>query len=266
MHHRGWLILVLAGWVGWAVAADELPVRDGLQLWLKADALSGLTNGQTVSRWPDSAVPTQAAVHPGGSLTAPRFVPGTAGQLPVVRFETTLSEPPSRADRLVVEGTDSRVLNARPLMLFVAFAKNAPNWNGFGLVSQSGNETGGMSFGARSDSSLNVVYAGLGDAPSFSSFAAGERRVFHVVTFVVGAGDFGELNRIYTNGVLAIEANNAGWVGVVTNQLVIGQLPGQGITAGLNGDLGEILLYHGLLSDADREKVEQYLLRRWCQP
>jgi hypothetical protein len=34
----------------------------------------------------------------------------------------------------------------------------------------------------------------------------------------------------------------------------------------LNGDLGEIVLYHGLLPDADREKVEQYLLRRWRRP
>lgn len=266
MHHRYWLILVLASWGGWAVAADDLPVRAGLQLWLKADALVGLTNGQTVTRWPDSAVRTQAAVQADESQTAPRFVPGAAGQLPVVRFETTLSDPPTRADRLVMEGTDSRVLNAPQLMLFVAFAKNGPNRDGFGLLSQSGNETGGMCFGARNDSSLNLIYAGLGDAPYFTSFATGERREFHVVTFVVGAGDFGKLNRIYTNGVLAAEANNADWVGTVTNQLVIGHIPGLGATGGLNGDLGEILLYHGLLPDADREKVEQYLLRRWRRP
>src|SRR5262249_16288516 len=66
------------------------PVPPVLQVWLKADALSRLTNGAAVASWPDSTGNGYQATQNTPSRR-PTFITAVINGLPVVRFNTTNS-------------------------------------------------------------------------------------------------------------------------------------------------------------------------------
>ncbi len=82
MKYFSMFLLILSSF---AFAAD--PVSDGLIIHLEADSLSGLTDGQTVAAWTDSAVSDSVD---GSVATAgygsPVYVSSSINNLPAVRF------------------------------------------------------------------------------------------------------------------------------------------------------------------------------------
>jgi hypothetical protein len=71
---------------GSPVAPNKIP---NLAMWLKADALTNLTDGQTVSTWTDASGNGANATLAAG---APQFKTNVLNGLPVVRFDTTGSD------------------------------------------------------------------------------------------------------------------------------------------------------------------------------
>ncbi len=68
---------------GTAASPDKI---SNLAMWLKADALTNLTDGQTVTNWPDSSTNGINATLAAG---APQFKTNVLNGRPVVRFDTT---------------------------------------------------------------------------------------------------------------------------------------------------------------------------------
>src|SRR5215217_4469118 len=58
----------------------------GLQLWLKADAITGLSDTNAVSQWDDSSGQANHATQPSG-LVQPIYRTNIVNSLPVVRFD-----------------------------------------------------------------------------------------------------------------------------------------------------------------------------------
>ncbi len=72
--------------LGGALANGQtLNVTNGLTLWLKADALTGLTNGQSVATWNDSSTNGNDATQGSGSMQ-PTYVSNGLAGLPVLSF------------------------------------------------------------------------------------------------------------------------------------------------------------------------------------
>lgn len=88
--------LMLSAQAAWS---GTLTVTNGLVAWLKADALTGLTNGQAVAKWMDSSPAGHDAVQ---SDTAKQPVCIRDGQngLPVVRFDGDRAGSGTQADNL----------------------------------------------------------------------------------------------------------------------------------------------------------------------
>ncbi len=99
---RGRLAIVLAAaaLLAASAGAQSLPVTNGLTLWLKADAISGLGNGQAVTNWLDSSPNGYNAVNTAGMQ--PLFETGVQHGLPVVRFNGPT--PPALGDYLTTPG------------------------------------------------------------------------------------------------------------------------------------------------------------------
>ena len=64
----------------------RLPQPDSIKLWLKADAITGLSDGAAVATWPDSSGLTNNATQPSAPYQ-PQFVTNGVNGLPVMRFD-----------------------------------------------------------------------------------------------------------------------------------------------------------------------------------
>ena len=83
----------LTGWNG-GIAPDQL---SGMQLWLKADAITGLNDGDLVSSWNDSSGNNNNATQANNTLE-PIYKTGVINGYPTVRFDGS-------NDKLAVSGT-----------------------------------------------------------------------------------------------------------------------------------------------------------------
>ena len=115
------------GMAGTAMAATDADVV----LWLKADAITGLSDGDTLTSWPDSST----GYNNDGStiLGTPTWEDGELNTKPVVRFT------PAGTDEVRVPDTDNS-LDLKDWTILTVFAsdgsaagtmmaKGGPNWN-----------------------------------------------------------------------------------------------------------------------------------------
>ena len=97
-HHIQRIYLLLIGLAAFAAAgmahAQTLTITNGLTLWLKADAITGLTNGQAVSAWNDSSTNGYNATQTNETRQPVYVTNGVAGK-PVVNFAGDILETPS---------------------------------------------------------------------------------------------------------------------------------------------------------------------------
>jgi len=211
-----------------------------LTTWFKADAL-GLTNGASVSAWPDSSGNGDNATQ-GNSSQMPSFVTGAMNGLPVVRFnnnnQTYLSFPrPVSGDftiTCVFQSTQG--LNSGTYY-----------YQGAGLVN---GEVAGVTddFGTClfADGSI-CVGTGLPDTACSSGAGYNDGRP-HLFTFTRtrSTGFF----TLYVDGVLV--GTNTGGTELLTapSRLVLGAQ--QTLLYFLSGDIAEVKIYNAALSDSER--------------
>ena len=220
--------------------------------WFKADALTALVNGASVAVWPDSSGFGFTAIQTTLSQR-PTYVTGALNGLPVVRFNSasnqviTLNRPVQDDFTIFCVFRSSQGLSASN-----QFA------DGAGLVSATAagvtNDFGSCLF------ANGQVCAGIGNPDtsvnSISGFNDGRP---HLMT----------LRRTKSSGVLDlfVDGNFAGRVTGNTNSLKTPAKLALGAQLTLNnffsGDIAEVKIYNGALSDPDRLIQEANLVQKW---
>jgi hypothetical protein len=220
--------------------------------WFRADAITGLANGSTVTIWPDSSGHGLSAIQtvPG---ERPTYVTNALNGLPVVHFN----------------GTNNQVLTLnRPVqddftIFCVLRSTQGVNsggqfYNGAGLVSA-------VAAGVTNDFGVSLfasgqVCAGTGNPDtSISSMPGFNDGMAHVLT----------LRRKESLGKvdLYVDGNLAGTMTGNTKSLNASAKLALGAQATLNnfftGDIAEVLIYNAALSDMDRQNKEVDLFQKW---
>ncbi len=219
-----------------------------LVVWLKADAISGLSNSAPISLWPDL---TGNGFNALQLLPAnqPTFVTNAINGFPAVRFNSANS---------------TYLWFYRPVqddftMIFVYRSSQGIStginfWEGAGLI--NGEQNGTVSDFGISLNANGQILSGVGNPDTTIHSGTGfNNGLPHVVTF----------KRIRSSGVLALYVDSTlvatGTGGTQSlsapNCLTLGA---QAVLNNfLNGDIGEVQIYNAALLDADRLALERAL-------
>jgi len=215
----------------------------GLQLWLAADQITGLSDGDPVTAWPDQSGNGNDAAQATGAKK-PTFKTAIQNGEPVVRFDGI-------DDTLVIPSDvlDSSSVDRAATMFFAVSPATLSNGNGYVALVDA--EAGG---GVR----LFALFIGN----SYCSFWNNNATYTPSPAFSTGP----QIVCIRTSGATATVFVNGTQVATVATgttsssgcQLEIGGNP-SGSASLLQGDYAEVLYFNAALSTDDRERVEAYL-------
>ena len=206
----------------------------GLQLWLKADAITGLIDGDPVTTWPDGSGlannATQSTV-----AKKPTFKTAIQNGLPVVRFDgvdDSMSLPNFLS--ALTAGELFIVLNRR-------------------LAGNQGSHTFGPASGGSYYGFSDVLYDEFGSTVRRDAFAPVPVG-WNVYGISAAAGSW------------TARFNGVSQFSTATNTVGFHTAPAIGVNH-INfysaHDWGEVLIYDSKLSDANRQAVETHLVAKW---
>lgn len=237
---------------GWALRLSEDMTPDfppfdaaditGLQLWIQADAISGLANNDPVTTWEDSSSNnrdfTQAT-----ETNKPLYKTNILNGLPGVLFDGINDWMASTSFAVSVPHTIFVVVK---LISYTAGAGTA-------RITADNDGSAAQIF-LQADDDL-AMYSGTELGGNNQDFNAAQ----------ITAKFNGASSVLYRNGTL-IASGNAG-----TSAIASGMNIGHDHNASdglhwLDGYFFELLIYSGALSDSDRGIVESYLRSKWVTP
>lgn len=204
----------------------------GLQLWLEADKITGLNDGDPVTTWEDSSVNNNDATQ-ATAAKKPLYKVNIVNGKPAVRFDAT--------DDILVS---TFATLAQPLTLIaVAKSRVAAPGAGKGFVD------------SKSDVARALIgFSSLNNWSYFAGTAQDDGAMdanFHVFVGVFN----GASSKLVVDGTVGSSANPG--ANSLTDGATIGNRP-DGLVP-LDGDIAEVLVYDSALSDANRDLVETYL-------
>ncbi len=235
-------------------------VSSPLVLWLKADAITGLSDGQDVGTWANSVTHAGKAGDATVANTAPTFE-NAAGDLkngnPVVNFSGRVDN--STGDVLSGTGT----FTAEKTMFIVAQQRT---------VSPSSNCCqGGISTGI--DANGLVPNGGGGNwSTDWAGAGTNVGSPDRIGNWAVVSGLYNNSTdprtRIWVDGAGAYTNSQSTARGVAATDYRLGARRNDGDNLGrfLDGNIAEVVVYNGLLNDAERVIVENYLSSKWNVP
>jgi hypothetical protein len=226
----------------------------GLQLWLKADAITGLTDGMTVATWADSSGNAGDATQATGALQ-PTYKTGIVNSWPVLRFTGTeylssaLVAPAGLTTRTVIAVVANVTQNGSGYNHVLHWGNAIPtnSYQSYGLVVKcNGTQTTPYS------TNMGNHYTDIG----FASNAAPTTGTMLIETSYNGAVD-----TFYLNG--ASRGSKSVPLNTTATGLKIGTRADP-TDEFLTGDIAEIFIYGPALSDANRAIVENYLAYKYA--
>jgi hypothetical protein len=202
----------------------------GLQLWLEADAITGLADGDPVATWADASGHGNDATQPTAP-SQPAYRTAVLNGRPVLRFAGG-------------QTLYSSAMRVQPYTVFVVVRETTNSVNQY-IIDGLTINSGVMSFPGSSDPGKVYLYAGvLLSAPAVTTS-------WNLLT-----GTFaGVSSTIAVNG--SVTSGNAG-TGTADGVLI-----GGSAGALLVGDIAAVLLYDSALADANRMVVESYLMTKY---
>lgn len=217
----------------------------GLTLWLKADAITGLSDGAAVASWLDSSGSNMPANQPSVA-NRPVYITNATNGLPVVRFGASAS-------------MDSNASASYAQQTIVAVVKpNAPNADNHTIRGALGNAGGLQTFiDVDGYSAMNYERSGgIGRSSSPASTAG-----FQVITYTFATNaEFGIWYGTTFDG--------SGATGVAS--LTPGTTAAIGYRGGggeyFNGDIAEIACYDRVLTIANITTLARSLATKWNAP
>lgn len=226
-------------------------------LWLKADAITGLQSGWSLTNWNDSSVNANNT-----SLTSTKTLPiyeiDPITRLPYVQFNGTSS---SLSTANVTLGTNltiicavSRPWSQSPYAPILTASYDSGGASGIGLFASSG--------GAQDWTATNVLFFGHGYTAGNAPRSLGYEGVFPDNNVaIISATLSPSLARIWFNGTVISTLESPASIPTITGPIQIGSTT----TANnyFDGRMYEIILFSGTLADNDRQKLEAYLATKW---
>jgi len=239
---------------------SRVDVADSLQLWLEADSVTSLGDGASFvnGAWSNRAVFAGAASDPVLANTAPTFESGV-GDLkngnPVFDFS-------GRADSTTGDVlTGSGTFTAEKTLFIVARQEAVSSQNS---CCQGGIHAGENSNGLGPNGGSGTWHTDWGGAgtPSGSPAKLGSYGVFSG-TFIGVEDDPGSAN-LFVDGVGPLTNSGVGQ-GVAGSTYLLGSRAADGNNLGrfFDGTIGEVAVFNGVLSTAERVLAENYLSAKW---
>ncbi len=229
------------------VAPPVTPVP-ALTTWFQADAISGLTDGSSISNWPDATGNDDNAIQ-GNSSQRPTFVTGAINGLPAVRFNSanqtylSFARPVAGDFTILCVFQSSQGLGSGNLFYQGAGLVN-------GEVAGQVNDFGTCLFANGS------ICAGIGNPDvavnSGTGFNDGQPHIF-TFTRQRNPGNVA----LYVDGALMGKTVGGGQSLTAPAQLVLGAQ--QTLGNYLSGDIAEVKIYDAALGDTDRAADENSL-------
>jgi len=243
---KKYIDLPLAYWTEAGQSLDN-PVKTGLQLWLKADALT-LEEGEQVSTWTDSSGNGRSATQTTSSKQ-PIFTNAGIGPA-ALKFDGVNDD---------MEVPFSAFFNSEEFTVFCVAKSNATAGD-HTVVSSIESGKGFALFMDMSNKDSTAFWRGGGGDDGITSAANSVVNTgAQIMTYVMDDTDADSQSdtvTLFVNG--RQEAQDTSSVDYVPNgsaNLKIGEMSGDFF----DGQIAEILIYNSVLSDEDREQVEGYL-------
>ncbi len=227
----------------------------GLKIWLAADAIDGVSDGDSVSVWRDLSGSGSSA-YPYAYSKRPIYKTNIVNSRPVVRFNGVNQS-------MMGKGFN---LNAVTGFLVVTARNQARDWDrliGFGPAAGSDfNTANGISVIQAATDGDFVLYRDIGADIMVipSTFAAAG--TFQIITFSFGAGTA----QMWQNGnsagtdTYSVESSASAEAYVLAEDTVSG-VPGGAENS--QNDYAEVIFYDSKLIDADRNTIECYLSTKY---
>jgi len=242
----------------WTEAGQSLdnPVKTGLQLWLKADALT-LEEGEQVSTWTDSSGNGRNATQTTSSKQ-PIFTNAGIGPA-ALKFDGINDD---------MEVPFSAFFNSEEFTVFCVAKSNATAGD-HTVVSSIESGKGFALFMDMSNKDSTAFWRGGGGDDGITSAAnsvvnTGAQIMTYVMDDTTGNAD-ADTATLFVNGrqeaqeETGVSGGNVDYVPNTAANLKIGEMSGDFF----DGQIAEILIYNAVLSDADREQVEGYLSTKY---
>lgn len=234
---------------GGGITPDQIA---GLQLWLKADAITGLNDGDALTTWTDSSTNgrdvTQAA-----SGEKPTYKTGIINGQPVVRFD---------GGDVLVNAAAQLILRTRSVFVVLQGNVDGAYLGVLSIYPATGDDN------ARADGivyhvSANLHWFAAEGGPNYSVAAPGAGATPLAIYCDVAA----TTGTLYVNGAsVATDATFTTFnVASAGGFAVGGRFLSGALSASyrFNGDIAEIIIYDSALSDANRQAVEAYLSAKY---
>lgn len=213
----------------------------GLTLWLKADAITGVSNGAALASWPDSSGAGNPASN-AAPAEQPVYVTNVTKGLPIVRFDGT------------ADGLYSTASSSDPNQTIIAVLR--PNTTAGVLSLRSGTGgTGGLQ--ARLDSGApRLMQQNI--AAIATSTQVVDTANFQVLTYTFSAGSsYGFWENLTSGGSGSTAATLA-----AGQQTAIGRHGTQAMEY-FNGDIAELACWNRVLSSTEITQVVTGLMSKW---
>lgn len=208
----------------------------GLKLWLAADRISGLADGDPVGTWSDLSGQGNHATQATGSKK-PTYKTGVQNGKPVVRgdgVDDLLDFPSLPFD-----------VASHDLTILLAFKRGTGGRSVFGSTAYRY---------LRPDTTTVITYGSGGTSLTLSTGLPGFCIFASRQTSLAIRGFINGMDRTATPGI------NAG--GGALNKLFCGSTIGVANTF-LDGDIGEVLIYDSSISDSNLALATSYLKAKW---
>lgn len=224
--------------------ADAFDPSDlsGLTMWLKADAITGLSNGDSITTWQDSSTANNDAAQVGG-FGVPTYQTNVVNTLPVARFSGSTQ---------FLGLPDLSALTEIEVFVVVKLVDDPALGSGETGLWHLGTDAQATHFtwvdGTLYDAMGSTVRKDLGNpATSFSA-------AFRVYSVYSAAGDW----QAYIDGV-SIFSTATNTVGVQASAFL-----GRNAAGGhLKGDIAEFIVYNRKLTGTERDDVVDYLTTKY---
>jgi hypothetical protein len=212
----------------------------GLQFWLDADAIGGLSDNDTVSTWPNPGALADAA-----SSGGPTWQTNELNGQSIVRFDGV--------DDYFTLDSALETLNPSAATVFIVVKIDAdpPSGSKWGLWAWNSGQ--GTTYPWTGD---GVIYEAFGTdtrkVTGDPSLSLASWRIYCVKSAHNAWTSYLDGTQHYTTA-----SNTVSWA---SSPYYLGRSNGSGF---LDGDVAELLLYDTALSDTDRQDVEAYLADKW---
>lgn len=214
----------------------------GLNLWLKADAITGKNNGDPVSTWSDSSTVGRHAT--SAATKEPLYIANAINGKPALRFDG------------VNDSMNITDLSTSWTVIFVGKQITSP-----GAYSQYISGTELFRYSGTSQGSVNplqwYMYApGWG---SWQTVAASPGTSYHIHTYRGTTALF----ESFFDGAPAFSYPAAGGSYAAGYINTIGNYFSDAAARWLNGEIAEVIAYSGTLTEAERKRIEGYLKAKY---